>query len=122
MVLFNLSGHTPPGGSEIYEQIVNITIPNIPVTNEGITNFAKKILKTLPQYTMEKGEFEVILPGMTPLAAVVLAMLHGQYGQFPIIRFAVRQPNGTFKLSEPLDLQEVRLAAREERQKEGAAE
>jgi hypothetical protein len=120
MVLFNLSGHTPPEGSEIYEQIINVTIPNIPVNNESIVGYAKKIIKTLPKYNLERGDFEVLLPGMTPLAAVILAMIHGKYGQFPIIRYGVRQPNGTFKLSEALDLQEVRLAARGERQEEAA--
>ncbi len=116
MVLFNLSGHTPPDGSNIYDQIYNVTIPNISLEAKSIIFFAKKALSTLPQEILERGDFEIILPGMTPLAATVLAMIHGQYGQFPIIRYALKAEGGMFKLSEPIDLQEVRVKARGGRQ------
>ena len=49
---------------------------------------------------------------MTPLASAVLALLHGVAGHFPVIRFAVKTETG-YVLSDPLDLQLLRVSARE---------
>lgn len=112
MYLFNLSGHTPPKGSEEFDVIVNRDIPNIAPTPEAVARQAFELVDSLPQEALREGGFEVILPGMTPLAAAVLAVIHGRYGQFPAIRFAVRQADGTFRLSGRIDLQQVRMDGR----------
>jgi len=112
MYLFNLSGHTPPKGSEEFDVIINRDIPNIPPTPEAIARQAFELVESLPQEVLRQGGFEVILPGMTPLAGATLAVIHGRYGQFPAIRFAVRQSDGTFKLSGRIDLQEIRMGGR----------
>ncbi|MGI9951262.1 CRISPR-associated protein Csx15 [Moorellaceae bacterium AZ2] len=109
MYLFNLSGHTPPRGSEEFDVIVNRDIPNIPPVPEAVARQAFELVNSLPQDVVREGGFEIILPGMTPLAAAVLAVIHSRYGQFPSIRFAVRQSDGTFKLSGRIDLQGLRL-------------
>lgn len=111
-VLFNLSGHPAPIGSP--EGTITIPIPNVTMTPEKIAEAAEALVDQLPDDIVTRGQYEVMLPGMTPLAAAVLAVLHGRTGCFPVIRFSVRR-NGGFVLSEPLDLQNLRLAARERR-------
>lgn len=113
-VLFNLSGHPAPMGSP--EDTVTVPVPNVVMAPDKISEAATVLVDTLPEDVVARGQYEVILPGMTPLAAAVLAVLHGRTGCFPMIRFSSRRDGG-FVLSEPLDLQNLRLAARESREK-----
>lgn len=56
---------------------------------------------------------EIILPGMAPAAAVLLAEWHGRYGSFPTIRWSVRGPSGfAWPETAKADLQALRLDAR----------
>lgn len=113
MLLVNLSGHPAPRGSEGFE-VFDVPVANVPVSAEGIaaaaTDLVGGVLATHREEVMRR-EFQVILPGMTPLAAAVLAQLHGVAGHFPAIRFAVKGETG-FRLSEPMDLQALRTSAR----------
>lgn len=111
-ILFNLSGHPAPVGSP--EDVITLAIPNVVMSPEKIAEAAKALVDQLPEDIVARGQYEVLLPGMAPLAAAVLAVLHGRSGFFPAIRFSVRRDEG-FVISEPLDLQDLRLAAREKR-------
>lgn len=56
---------------------------------------------------------EIVLPGMAPAAAMLLAEWHGRYGSFPTIRWSVRGPGGfAWPETAKADLQSVRLDAR----------
>lgn len=114
MLLVNLSGHPAPRGSEAFA-VCDVPVANVPVSARGVAAAATDLLgKVLAAHREEvmRGEYQVLLPGMTPLAAAVLALLHGVAGHFPAIRFAVKGETG-FRLSEPMDLQALRTSARE---------
>lgn len=106
--LFNLSGHSVPPTNNKFDVIVNRDYPNIPPFPEAIRRQAVKLVDSLPQDVLERGDFEVILPGMTPLAAAVIAVIESRRGALPCIRFAVKQPDGTYRLSGRIDLQQIR--------------
>lgn len=50
----------------------------------------------------------IALPGLAPLSAVVLTVLHGMTGQFPIVQPLVRGEDGAFVPGPVMDLQGVR--------------
>jgi len=60
------------------------------------------------------GRITLVLPGLSTLAAVILAAWHGAYGYFPRIRWYVRDSKtGAFSLStKHIDLQQIRYDAR----------
>lgn len=116
MYLLNLSGHPVPQCEYEFEQVVNVPITNVDMSVDGIQRAAFDIVAQLPLQQVMTGQCEIILPGLTPLAAAVLAILHGISGIFLPIRFAVRTENG-FTLSDRLDLFQLRLSARDWRKR-----
>jgi len=64
------------------------------------------------QDAVRRGKVEVILPGLAPAAAVVLAAVHGLAGHFVSIRWYIRNPDGSWSVSNSLALQPVRITVR----------
>jgi len=121
-LLFNLSGHTLPEVSlkqlEKKYEIKDIEIPTLDLsTPEKAIKGAKSILnKIYTDYSTEvqRGDYEVILPGMSILTIISLTILHGISGHFPKIRYIYKTDDG-FRVSERLDLQNLRIKARDSR-------
>ncbi|MSU75112.1 MAG: hypothetical protein EXS55_01170 [Candidatus Magasanikbacteria bacterium] len=106
----NFSGH-PVTGFEIAPFVG----ANLPMEGSALAEYVRETLLALPgREELLKGEtVELVLPGMSSVAGVLLAEWHGQYGSFPTIRWAVRGAAG-FEWPETAisDLQEVRTSAR----------
>jgi len=62
--------------------------------------------------TILKGDYEIVFPGFSIFAIVVTVILHGMTGHFPTVRWNFKTENG-YELSAPLDLQKLRIEARE---------
>lgn len=119
-VLFNISGHPLPENPKGYVT-VDIQVPTADLsTPEKVIDLVKTLL-ALPYKDhldpLMKGEYEVVLPGMSIVAAVSIAILHGIGGHFPTLRWTYPDPTekGKFKLSKPFDLQKLRIDSREAR-------
>lgn len=111
--LYNFSGH-PVAGFDV-APFIGVNFPN---DAESLVDLMRATCKTLPGRDAllagEKGE--VVLPGLAHAAAVLLAEWHGQFGQFPRIRWAVRGESGFAWPEEArCNLNAVRHEAREER-------
>ena len=64
----------------------------------------------------------VALPGLAPLAAIVVAVIHGLSGQFPKTQPLLRNADGTFSPGPILDLQNIRTTiARNAHRDQGTA-
>jgi len=116
-LLFNYSGHPLPSEPKGY-LIKNFEIPTADLnTPKKVVDTVTSLLKpAYEEYKDEilKGQYEIVLPGMSVLSTSFLVVLHGLSGHFPTIRYIYRIDSG-FKLSEPFDLQKVRLTARDSR-------
>lgn len=90
----NFSGH-PVEGNDI-APLVGVNLPM--EAGEALVASIKEALDALPvalQEQLKKGFIpSIILPGMAPAAAILLAEWHGRYGSFPRIAWAVRGPEG----------------------------
>ena len=88
MFRFNFSGH-PVRGFDIAPFFGT----EFPTAGEELQQVMREILLALPhRKDLLAGEIaEVILPGLSQAAAILLAEWHGQYGNFPRIRWAVRE-------------------------------
>lgn len=107
----NLSGH-PVSGFD--STLVGVNLPM-----EDAATLVTKLTEVLLAHPCREGLLhgeaaEVVLPGMAPAAAIALAVWHGQFGQFPAVRWAVRGKEGAFTWPEAArcDLQNVRTEAR----------
>lgn len=115
MIRINFSGH-PVAGVEI-APLVGANLPT--ATGEELTQFVSSVLDALPcREELECGAAaEVVLPGLAPVAGVLLALWHGRFGSFPAIKWSVRTEAGfVFTDKARADLQELRLQARTGRQ------
>lgn len=119
-LLFNMSGH--PLANGMLKKVKNYTVVDIPIPNVDLST-PKKLVNSIIQlmapmfeYTRElkTGEYEILFPGMSPLAIAVLTTLHGLSGHFPTFRWTYRTEDG-FALSDKMDLQKIRLEARDDR-------
>lgn len=112
MIRINFSGHPVPGFG-----IAPLVGANLPLTSgEELSEYVREIILALPQREelLCGAAAELVLPGMTPAVAVVLAEWVGQFGSFPRIRWAVRGESGSFEWPDScsLSLAEVRESAR----------
>ncbi len=115
-LLFNISGHKLSDNAknmlnDRYEnlQIVDI-LPNVnmDVLEKGIVEEAFSIVEQMMEYSdIFTGKYRVILPGYSPLAAVLLALLHGVSGFFVSIILLKRVDN-EFLPDGALNLQDFR--------------
>jgi hypothetical protein len=108
MKVVNLSGHPITDAS--VEVIEGPVVGNVKMDDpSSVEDAANKLAQVAAQHE----GVPVVLPGMAPLAAAVLAKIHGRTGSFPTIRWAVRV-DGAFVFTEAavLDLHTVRTEAR----------
>jgi len=112
-IKINFSGHSVEGF-----EIAPLVGVNLPMeTSDGLKSALQECFKSIPEEMrslLEKGKVaEVILPGMAPASAVLLAEWHGRFGSFPVIRWAVRGPEGfNWPEEATTDLQTLREQAR----------
>ena len=112
MIHINFSGH-PISGWEI-APLVGV---NLPPEAEKARALIRHVIGQLPEparRALEEGAAaEIVLPGLSWVAALLLAEWHGRFGSFPRIRWAVRGSQGfTWPEEAGADLQEVREEAR----------
>jgi hypothetical protein len=106
----NFSGH-PVAGFDV-APFVGV---NLPLEAKPLVEQIHKALLALPdrQALLQGAQAEIILPGMSGAAGVLLAEWHGLFGSFPTIRWAIKGPNGFAWPEEGrADLQVIRLDAR----------
>jgi hypothetical protein len=132
MILLNFLGHPVPGPKPLHKlmwkKIVTVPVPTIymapEIAHNQVVERAGQMVREILQdpevrAALSRGEYEVILPGLTPLSVTLIAILHGLTGHFPRIRFSIRTEGG-YVLSEQLDLQVIRIQARDLRRKDQA--
>jgi hypothetical protein len=112
-IKINFSGH-PAKGFKI-DPLVGVNLPMNGV--EELLKAVKGCLDSLPeevkQSLYEGAKAEIILPGMAPATALLLAEYHGRFGNFPIIRWAIRDTDGfVWPVQAMGDLQSIRQEAR----------
>lgn len=113
MAKFNFSGH-PVKDIQGFD-IAPLVGANLPNDGASLAAFVRETLLALPgRAEILAGDVpEVILPGLSQAAAVFLAEWHGQFGNWPMIRWAVRGPSGfTWPDEAAADLNEIRNSAR----------
>lgn len=119
-VLFNLSGHPLSEKAEAeFKQtgintIVNVEIPTIDYTPSSVVNSAVEIAKEMCKKALKQlltGDFLIILPGYTPLAATLISIIHGIAGHFPNITFLARK-DSVFMPAGNINLQALRTEMR----------
>ena len=108
---YNLSVH-PIEGMDL-APFIGVNLPN---EANALVMTIREILLHLPyRESLLRGEAaEVVLPGLSAAAAIFLAEWHGQFGNWPSIRWAVKKEEGGFAYppTAMADLNEVRANAR----------
>jgi hypothetical protein len=110
MYEYNFSGH-PVEGIE-FAPFIGI---NFGSSAESIREVIQKTLTGLPnRNALLRGErASIVLPGWTHVGAILLAEWHGQFGNWPTIRWAVRTENGfSYTDDSTADLNAIRELAR----------
>jgi hypothetical protein len=110
MIRINFTGH-PVKGIEL-APFVGV---NFPSDGKGLAEVIREVLLALPDRArlLAGEQAEVALPGLAHAAAVLLAEWHGQFGGFPVIRWAVRGEAGfTWPDEATANLAAVRESAR----------
>lgn len=121
MILLNFSGHPAPRGSEemnVYDIPPVIANPMPAEVNKKVQELVEHACENgKVKEAVERGEYQVLLPGYSPLAAALISELAGRTGRLPTIRWAVRRRD-KYYLSPPCRLQANRTAARARRVEE----
>lgn len=110
MIKVNFSGH-PVVGFEIAPFVG----ANLPTDGQSIAEFVRETLLSIEERDalLQGAQAEIILPGLSQAAAILLAEWHGQFGGFPNIRWAVRGEAGfTWPEEAKADLAILRESAR----------
>lgn len=102
MIKLNMSGHVNPALEEM--GYINLGL-HVDLADPELPN---KIAEILTRHISSGDTVTVSLPGLAPLAAIVLATIHGLSGHFPKVIALVRQSDGSFQPCEPFDLQGLR--------------
>jgi hypothetical protein len=121
MILLNFSGHPAPRGTE---EMDVVDIPPV-IANPTPAEINKKVQALVDQVCEDKnvkeaiarGEYQVLLPGYSPLATALMAELAGRTGRLPTVRWGIRRRE-KFYISSPCQLQAQRTAARVRRMEE----
>ena len=116
MLYFNFSGHPanlPENSEPMAAPFVGI---NLEMSDPGrVVETIREVLLSLPDRgrLLAGAKATIILPGMSPAAGIFLAEWHGQFGNFPAIRWSIRTDAGfVFTQDTVADLAEVRDSAR----------
>lgn len=119
MILLNFSGHPAPRGSEQMDVvdfppvISNPTPAEINKKAQELASLACKNKKI--QEAVLRGEYHILLPGYSPLAAALISELAGRTGRLPTVRWGMRRRD-KYYLSPPCCLQATRTGAKAKRQ------
>ena len=108
---YNFSGHPVSGGFDV----APLVGANLPTESESLSAYLREILLALPgrEELLKGARPEIILPGLSYAAGILLAEWHGQFGSFPNIRWAVRGADGfTWPEEATVNLADVRESAR----------
>lgn len=103
IVKLNLSGH--------YNHSLDVLgfdfpgVLHVDLTDEEL---CQKVAHFLASMVGSGDTVTVVLPGLAPLAAIVITAIHGLSGQFPSLQPLVRQQDGTFVPGPVTDLQAFR--------------
>ena len=104
--LFNLSGHRNETLDELGYEFPGVVQVN---PEAPLNETAALYLGWLVTLGITSGDtVTVVLPGMSGLAGIAMAAIHGLTGTFPSVTTMVRQKDGSFKPSIDLDLQAFR--------------
>ena len=108
---YNFSGH--PVANFSVAPFVGV---NLPMDGESLSAYVRETLLSLPGRTelLAGAQAEIVLPGIAQAAGILLAEWHGQFGGFPMIRWAVRGEGGSFAWPDnaKADLAVIRESAR----------
>lgn len=122
MILLNFSGHPAPKGADEMEIIdfpPVIANPMPKDVNEKVKDLVDKACQSEKiRQAIETGEYQILLPGYSPLTAALISELAGRSGRLPTVRWAVRRRD-KYYISPPCRLQANRTAARAKRTKKG---
>jgi len=102
IVKLNLSGHANPELDKlgfVFPGVLHVDLAD-PELTVKLTNFLAPLMGSGDQVV-------VALPGLAPLAALVLVIIHGLTGTFPVIQPLVRGQSG-FTPGPQIDLQTLR--------------
>jgi len=105
-VKLNLSGH-----ANAHLDAMGFINPGTLHVDLNDDQLVDKLIQFLKPLVGDHDQVVVALPGLAPLAALIVTILHGLTGNFPIIQPLVRSDNG-FVPSNPIDLNAVRQQAR----------
>ena len=117
MKIYNASGHPIRQDGDV-EVIGSVQIPNVNMADpENVIEVATQIAEAAAPAVYEGAL--LALPGMSILASIVLARLHGLIGFWPRVAWAAREEDGTFRWHEArvADLFLLRREAREDRER-----
>lgn len=103
IVKINLSGHDNQALTDLGFKYVGAL--HVDLTDADL---CQKVAKFLAPLVGSGDTVTVALPGLAPLAAIVLTTIHGLSGQFASIQPLVRQQDGTFVPGPVTDLQAFR--------------
>jgi len=113
-VKLNLSGHK---NQALEDEGFETIILHVDLADE---NLSTKVAELLSTKVDSSSTVLLALPGLAPLASLVIALLHGLTGSFPFIQTLIRQGDGSFSPGPILDLQEVRNGVARKNFREGA--
>jgi len=102
VVKLNLSGHANEHLDQmefVFPGVLHVDL-NDPGLTTKLTNFLSPLMNSGDQVV-------VALPGLSPLAALVLTIIHGLTGSFPTVQPLVRGESG-FVPGPQMDLQDLR--------------
>lgn len=110
MKKINFSGH-PVIGFEV-APFVGV---NFPSEAKSLVDTIRESLLSLPgrEELVRGAAAEIVLPGLAHASATLLAEWHGQFGNFPNIRWSVRSATGfTWPDTATMNLSDIREFAR----------
>jgi len=102
VVKLNLSGHANAELDKlgfVFPGVLHVDLSDPGLTTK-LTNFLSPLMNSGDQVV-------VALPGLSPLAALVLTIIHGLTGSFPVIQTLIRSDSG-FIPGPQVDLQTLR--------------
>lgn len=102
-VKLNLSGH-----ANAALEAAGFAFPGVLHVDPADPSLPQKVTAFLAPLVSSGDVVTVALPGMTQLAALVLAVIHGLSGQFPTVQPLVRAEDGQFAPGPTTDLQALR--------------
>lgn len=122
-LLLNLSGHPIKVGRNYTVVSVELQVPTEISASKTGADLKNYVAETMMQFLhapsntnilgkVQTGRYDVVLPGLTAAAAVILAVLHGISGHFPAILWQIRTEDGFEPILRAQALQPVREQAR----------